>query len=150
MIINQKKYNTFLSILSLVGIFMYEYTYANIQKNNDKFSSFSNSSSNSYNLYSYNQNFNSIENVVLTEQKIDLSTKLNDFIELAKEKAPYSFKEQKIEEFDDEFGKSLYINVYLNLPENVDDLLLINSSDKITSEIEAINKTDKYITVTYL
>ncbi|WP_323595909.1 hypothetical protein [Aliarcobacter butzleri] len=151
MIIDKKKYISFLGLLSVCGIFISNYTYSNIEKSNKNFSSFLTSNMN-YTSYSYKVDFKNFENSGNdVDSKINSKTfMVDEYIKIIKDESPYPFKEYVMEEYDDEFGKTLNINAYLELPDSVDDLLLIEKSDIVTLKISSLNSSNRLITVTYL
>jgi len=78
-----------------------------------------------------------------TNNIIDLS--LEKAIKIAKDNAPYSFENINIEHITDLLGKLTTIDVYMSLPKEIDDDLIIQQSKKATNLIS----NDNYL-ITYL
>jgi len=72
----------------------------------------------------YKQNIN---------ETIDIS--LEEAIKIAKENTPYDFKDIKIESISDSLGELTTIDIYMSLPNEVNDDLIIKQSKKATDLI---------------
>ena len=137
MIKDISKYKRFISFLSTISIFVFQYSNADALNISYK------------NNYNYVSNYSEILDNT-NEIFIDEKVKNINIDKILSDNIAYTLKYYEIEEeFDSETGNNIvFLNAYLDLPSDVDDDLLIESSIKVSKIItENINK--KYI-VTYM
>ena len=147
MINNIFKYKKFLGILSLAGIFMFEYTTSSIL--NSKYTDLQHSSNFEFkSSLPYLQNYSNAENKLFKPTKKSESLSNDDIINLIIANSPYEYSTHELENVDDEFGKTIYINVYLDLPNEVDDNLLIKKSIELSKMVNS--KSNNKYTISYM
>ena len=138
MIVNQNKYRNFLKILSTIGIFVFTYNYNSI--------SVSENEKNSFSSTSYSHKIRSLITFEEKHRNVKKKKKINQhdlFIKIAKDNAPYEIENINVESIEDDFGILHTINVYMKLPNNYDDDLIVSSSEKSTNIINS----DEYLVV---
>jgi len=138
MIVNQNKFKNFLKILSTIGIFVSTYNYSSVSTSENEKNSFSstNYSHKIKSLITFDEKHRNVKKKKTIKQH-------DIFIEIAKNNAPYEIEDVNVESTEDDFGTLHTINVYMKLPNNYDDNIIMSSAEKSTNIINS----DEYLVV---
>lgn len=134
MIHNKNKFDKFVKLLSIIGIFVSTISYSDTEFTSFREGDFTN------NEYVYSSYSNSFSNDDLT-----LPVKVNNHalslyenaIRIAKENAPYQIKDIQIDNINDEFAILKTIYVYMNMPDSIEDNLIVYASEKATNLVNS-------------